>query len=171
MIAKPSRDTGLSLLQNNPARELMLEKMRSKLATTPPAALVAAEHKKDVRQKATKTWTVRAIGLIALVAVNYLVIGNRDIIQAKIGKRAVPVLPAPSENLSTDEQALYYVYALYDYPRLKETYGIQAFLAVDANEARKQLDELLPSVSPQTLGLISRYMPVAFKQGPIGRPD
>lgn len=144
-MAKPaSRDTGLSLMQNNPPRELLLEKMRSKLATTPPAALVA---------------------------INYFLIGNRDAITAKIRKPAVPTLPQPSENLSTDEQALYYVYALYDYPKLASTFGLKGFVAVDQNEARRRLDELLPDVGPKTLGEISRYMPVAFKQGPIGRGE
>jgi hypothetical protein len=160
---KTSRDPGLSLLQQNPSRELLLEKMRSKLATTPAAAMVRTEHKKEARQRSGKTWTTRGLILAGIVAINYFAIGNKDLIASKISRRAVASLPVPSDNLSTDEQAMYYVFALYDYPRLKETYGVKGFFAIDQAYARRQLDDLLPDVSPKALGEISKYMPVAFK--------
>lgn len=162
-MAKPSRDTGLTLMQSHPSRELLLEKMRSKLATTPGATLVANERNREVRKRATASWTMRAIALIALCALNYFIIGNRDVIAARLSKPSVPRLPAPSEAATPDQQALYYVYALYDYPKLKEGYGLTGFYAVNQAEAKRRIQALLPLVSNRTLGEISRYMPVAFK--------
>lgn len=160
---KAPRDTGLSLLQHDPSRELLLEKMRSKLATTPAASVAVTERKREVRQRSGQTWIVRGLILAGIIGINYFAIGNKDAIVAKISKRSVASLPNPVGDYSTDEQALYYVYALYDYPRLKEVYQVTGFFAVDQKEARRQLDDLLPDVSPKALGEISRYMPVAFK--------
>jgi hypothetical protein len=163
-MAKPSREnTGLSLLQTNPSREAMLEKMRNKLASKPSSAQVKTEYKRDVRRQAATTWTIRALVLLALAAVNYLLIGNGELIASKLRKPAVPRLPAPALTYSADERALYYAYALYDYPKLKERYGVAGFVAVDQADAKRKLEALLPEVSPQTLGTISGYTPVAFK--------
>lgn len=162
-MAKLTRDTGLNLIQNNASRELMLEKMRGKLAATPGTAVIESARKREVRRKATATWTVRGLVLLALCAVNYLIIGNREVIAAKLHKPAVARLPLPAENLSTDDQALYYVYALYDYAKLKERYGVNGFFAIDQADAKRRLEAMLPQVSPRTLGTISAYMPVAFK--------
>lgn len=164
-MAKPSRsrDTGLTLMQSNPPRDLLLEKMRSKLATTPGATLVETERKRDVRRRVTASWTVRGIALIALCALNYFIIENREAIAAKLNKPSVARLPSPAESSSPDQQALYYVYALFDYPKLKDTFGVSGFYAVDQADAKRRIQALLPQVSNRTLGEISRYMPVAFK--------
>jgi hypothetical protein len=124
-----------------------------------------------VRRRATASWTVRGIALIALCALNYFIIGNRDAIAAKLHKPAVPRLPSIEQSASPDDQALYYVYALYDYPLWQKKFGHTGFFAVDQGQARRKLDELLPQVSPRTLGEISRYMPVAFKAGPVGKAE
>jgi hypothetical protein len=162
-MANHPRDNGVTLLQRNPSREQLLEKMRNKLAASPGTAQAESQRRKEVRRRSAGTWAVRALALLGLCAINYLLIGNRDVIAAKLHKPAVPRLPAAAETLSPDAQALYYVYALYDYPRLREQYGVNGFLAVDQKEARRRLDELLPRVSPKTLGTISGYMPVAFR--------
>jgi hypothetical protein len=162
-MAKPSRDTGLTLMQRNPPREVLLEKMRGKLATTPGATHVETERKREVRRRATASWTVRAIALMALAALNYFIIENREAISAKLNKPSVLVLPAPLESYTPDQQALYYVYALYDYPKLKESFGVSGFYAVNQTEAKKRIMDLLPQVSNRALGEISGYMPVAFK--------
>jgi hypothetical protein len=150
-------------LQQNPARELLLEKMRSKLATTPAAAVADQSRKREVRKRDTGTWFVRALMLLGFIAVNYSLIGHKDAIAAKIGMRAVASLPSPEAAYGKDEQALYYTYALYDWSRFKEKYGTQGSVAVDQADARKRLEALLPDLQPQTLGIISAYMPVAFR--------
>jgi len=170
-MAKPSRDTGLTLMQSHPSRELLLEKMRGKLATTRSSAQVATEHKREVHKRVTASWTMRVIALIALCALNYFIIGNRDVIAAKLHKPSVPRMPIAEQTASPDDQALYYVYALYDYPLWQKKFGLTGFFAVDQGLARRKLDELLPQVTPRTLGEISKYMPVAFKNGPPGKPE
>jgi hypothetical protein len=163
-MAKASRDnTGLSLIQSNPSREAMLEKMRNKLASKPGTAQIRSEHKRGKRRSAATTWTVRALVLLSLAAVNYLFLGNGDLIASKLRKPSVPRLPVPAAALSVDERALYYAYALYDYPRLEERFKVTGFYAVDQTDAKRKLEALLPQVSPQTLGTISGYIPVAFK--------
>ncbi|MBW8889374.1 MAG: hypothetical protein JF616_16585 [Fibrobacteres bacterium] len=162
-MAKPSRDTGLTLMQSNPPRELLLEKMRGKLATTRSKAQVATEHNREVRKRTTASWTLRAIALIALCALNYFIIGNHDMIAAKLHKPAIPTLPSPAESATPDQQALYYVYALFDYPKLNERYGVSGFYAVNQADAKRRIEALLPQVSDRALGEISRYMPIAFK--------
>lgn len=160
---KNSRDTGLSLLQQNPSRELLLEKMRSKLASTPAAAVVQTERKREVRQRNGKSWFVRGLILLGIIGINYYAIGHKDTLVAKMSRKHVASLPVPADIYTTDQQALYYAYALFDYPKLKEVYGIQGFFAIDQADAKKQLEELLPAVSPAVMGEISRYMPIAFR--------
>jgi hypothetical protein len=168
-MAKLSRDNpGLSLLQSNPSREVMLEKMRNKLASKPSTAQIQTERKRDQRRGAATTWTIRALILLALAAVNYLFLGNGDLIASKLRKPSVPRLPAPALSSSADERALYYAYALYDYPKLEEQFKVKGFFAVDQNDAKRKLEALLPEVSPQTLGTISGYTPVAFKTPEAG---
>jgi hypothetical protein len=168
IMPKPSRDNGLSLLQNNPSRDLLLEKMRSKLATTPSTAQAETERKREVRRRATASWTVRGLALAGLIALNYFVFGHREEIAAKLQRHAVPSLPAPSAAASPDEQALYYVYALFDYPKLGARFGVTGFYAVDQAAAKRRVEDLLPRVSMKTLGEISRYMPVAFRSADAG---
>lgn len=167
-MAKASRDTGLTLLQSNPSRELLLEKMRGKLATTPTTVHVETERKRDVRRRTTASWTIRALALLGLCALNYFIIGNRDVIAAKLRAPAVPRLPTVSESLTPDQQALYYAYALFDYPKLQEQYKVSGFYAVNQADAKKRLQALLPQVSNRALGEISRYIPVAFKSADAG---
>lgn len=167
-MAKAIRDTGLTLLQSNPSRELLLEKMRGKLATTPTTVHVETERKRDVRRRTTASWTIRALALLGLCALNYFIIGNRDVIAAKLRAPAVPRLPTVSESLTPDQQALYYAYALFDYPKLQEQYKVSGFYAVNQADAKKRLQALLPQVSNRALGEISRYIPVAFKSADAG---
>ena len=143
-MQKVYREPGVSLLQQNPARDAMLQKMRSKLATTPSQAVVVETQKREVRRSSTATWTVRGIALLGLVAVNYFILGNREAIAAKIRKPAVPVLEAPSEAMTPDDQAMYYALALYDWPRFQHDFNVEGFVAVDANDAKRKLQELLP---------------------------
>src|SRR4051812_1820779 len=124
-MAKAPRDNpGLSLLQANPSREVMLEKMRNKLASKPSTAQIHSDLKREKRRSAATTWTVRALILLALAAVNYLFLGNGDLLASKLRKPSVPRLPAPALALSADDQALYYAYALYDYQRLEERFKV-----------------------------------------------
>lgn len=160
----------LSLLQREPSREKILDKMRGKLATFSPSDIQAgpsARIRRD-RRKQAWTWAIR-ISLVGMIAaVNWLLIDRKDQILATMGYEGVPALPRPAGNLSTDERALYYTYALYDYEKFKTRFGISGYFAVDQATARKRLDDLLPSVSTPILGEISGYAPVGFRSASAG---
>ena len=162
-MANTSKDHGLALLQKNPSRELILEKMRNKLATTPAPSMLQAERKRDIRKKTAASWTVRGAILLVFVGANFFLIGNKDTIVAKLGMEAVPPLPIPKKNLSVDEQALYWTYAMYDIGKLRHRFGVNGYFAINAVNARRALEAILPEVSPEVLGEISAYTPVAFK--------
>ncbi|MDB5051484.1 MAG: hypothetical protein JWO30_4555 [Fibrobacteres bacterium] len=163
-MVKGSKDYGASLLQNNPAREMLLEKMRSKLATTPPPALEQALRRRVSRRTSLFSWGWKAGLALVFVAANYLLISHKDVIISRIGLESVPALPKPEKKMDVDEQALYWTYALYDIRKFRQHFGVQGYYAINSKDARKQLEALLPQVGPATLGMISAYGPiVAFK--------
>lgn len=109
------------------------------------------------------TWTIRLLSVAMVVGINYLLLDKKDVLLARIGYEGVPSLPKASPRLSTDEQALYYTYALYDYGKFKERFGATEYFAVDQAAIRKRLDELLPRVSLAVQGEISGYAPVGYR--------
>lgn len=156
------KEFDLNLIQRDPAREAMLGKMRSKLATFTPAAAPAARPRGPGRRGAALRWGVRVALLGAVVACNWLAFDQKDVIVRKMAKKAVPSLAAPSPTLSADAQALYWTYALYDIAKFRQAHPVAGYPAIDQAVARKRIEELLPEVSSATLGEISKYMPVGF---------
>lgn len=167
-VADYSKGSGMSLIQTHPAKEAMLAKMREKLASNPAPGTVREKHGRSRRRKLAATWSFR-IGLVLLViGTNYLLIGHKEAIIARLGLEAVPSLPKPVATLGTDEQALYWTYALYDFNKFRATFGVDGHFAINQAEARRKLEELLPDVSTATLGEISAYAPVAYKTVKMG---
>ncbi|MDB5102358.1 MAG: hypothetical protein JWP91_47 [Fibrobacteres bacterium] len=170
-MANNYKDQGIALLQKNPSRELLLEKMRLKLATTPPPAMEKEVRKRDVRKKKTLSWTVRGAILLAIIGSNYFLIGHKDTIVAKLGFEAVSSLPAPKESLGPDEKALYWTYAMYDIGKLRARFGVSGYYAINPIIARRGLEAVLPMVTSETLNEISAYLPVAYKTIKAGNPE
>jgi hypothetical protein len=170
-MAKQELNMGQSLLQNNPARDALLEKMRDKLARNIPIAQIRETERQKMKQKATANWTLRImIGMLFLGA-NFFFFGKKETLMAHIGYQAVPPLPKPNRALSIDEQALYWTYALYDFKKLKGQFGIEGLVAIDQNSAKQKLETLLPMVSKPTIGIISAYTHVAFRDMKSGGSD
>jgi hypothetical protein len=167
-MANHQKDSGIALLQRNPARDAFLEKMRSKLASTPPPSVENEARKRSVRKKSAASWTLRAGILLAVIAANYFLLGNRNTIVAKLGLESVPALPLPQTTLSADDQALYWTYAMYDIGKFRERFGVAGYYAINQTSARRNLENLLPEVSPAVLGEISAYTSVAFKTVKMG---
>jgi hypothetical protein len=161
-MSKHTKDTGLALLQKNPSRDAFLEKMRSKLATTPSMGAEIAVRKREVRNRKAASWTLRGTLLLAFIAINYFFLGDKTALAAKLGFESVPSLPAPQAQMSADDQALYWTYAMYDFGKFKQRFGVSGFYAIDQGRARKNLESLLPEVSSAVLGEISAYRSVAF---------
>jgi hypothetical protein len=145
--------------------------MRSKLATTPSIAVEKAAQRKEIRRKGLVSWGWRAAIAVAFIAANVFFFREKDTLITRMGLESVPSLPAPDERLSVDDQALYWTYALYDFRKFEERFGTKGYYAINPNAARKHLEGLLPSVSPATLGLISKYGPIVAYKTVAAKPD
>lgn len=162
-MAVTRKDYGSNLIQSNPTREALLEKMRDKLARNVPMAKVREVQKKDVRKKTAGKWSLRIVVCLLVVAVNFLYFGKKETILAHLGYQSVPSLPRPNSSLTIDEQALYWTYALYDIQKLRSHFDISGYYAINQVGAKRNLEDLLPKVSTSVLGEISTYAPVAFR--------
>lgn len=171
-MAERTKEYELSLLQKDPAREAKLARMRGKLATfVPPAPETGSRPRSPVSRAVIGKWALRVAMVALIAAINWLLIDRKDVLLAKMGYEGVPALPKPSGNLTLDERALYYAYALYDIAKFRQRFGLTGFYAIDQSIAKKKLEDLLPLVSAATVSEISGYAPVGFhKRAPGGRP-
>jgi len=170
-MEKVTKDYGPSLLQKNPSREVLLGKMRDKLARNHPIAHVQEVQMREVRKRQRVSWAVRILLFAIIVGVNFILIGQKDTLMSHLGYQAVPSLPKPRASLSPDEQALYWTYALYDIQKFRTRFNVLGYFAIDQKSAKKSLEALLPEISNATLGEISSYAPVAFRSVGSGEPS
>lgn len=161
-MAEGSKERDFSLLQKNPDRDVLFEKMREALLLGMLPGEKNAIRKRGAQPRGHGSWWIRMAVGSALLAGAMILIAHKDHLLSRFGYECVPSLPAPREALGTDEQALYWTYALYDIGKLRKRYMIQGYYAIDAARARKGLNELMPKVSPTVLGEISAYTPIAF---------
>lgn len=167
-MADRNKEYDLSLLQKDAGREAVLSRMRGKLAGVVSPAVVHESRQRARGRGRALTWTVRILSVAMVVGINYLLLDKKDVLLAKIGYEGVPSLPKASQSLSTDEQALYYAYALYDFGKFRERFGATEYPAVDQAATRKLLDGLLPRVSLAVQGEISGYAPVGYRTITVG---
>lgn len=158
-----SKDYDLSLLQKDAAREALLGKMRGKLANFTPPKVVQEVRRKSATRGKVATWTLRLLTVAMVAGINYLLLDKKDVILAKMGYEGVPALPKPPKTLATDDQALYYAYALYDFAKFRQRFGQAGYYAIDQASTRRKLEELLPKVSAAVQGEISGYAPVGYR--------
>lgn len=154
----------LSLVQQNGQRELMLEKMRGKLAGASQHHLQTKERMVHASRRRAMGWGWRLVILGAFLVGNLYFFSTGPELAAKGAPKSAPRLPAPLASLDVNEQALYWTYALYDFDQLKEKYGVQATSIVDAGVARKRLRDLMPKVNARTRFLIDRMTPQERKR-------
>lgn len=153
------RQYDLSLLARDPGREAVLERMRSKLAAPSQAVLAREEKARKAVRMGRLAWGWR-IGMVALfLAANAALVGFRDEIKVAAAKRRTAPMLADPKALSVNDQALYWTYALYDFNRLKSTYGAPDNAVIDAAAAKRNLEALLPRVDLPTRIRIDNYRP------------
>src|SRR4051794_29899984 len=109
-MGKDSKDFGVSLMQRNPSKDLLLEKMRGKLASTPSASVVKETRRLETRRKGIVSWGWRAAIAVAFISANVFFFKEKEVIISRIGLESVPALPKPDKRMSADEQALYWTY-------------------------------------------------------------
>ena len=161
MVRKPDpKEFKASLLSGEAAsRHAMLERMLGKLAGQSADLLAREDGRRKIVLKKRFAWGWR-IGLAALfLAANAVLVATYkpDPASAKAAAKA-PSL-APPKALSLDEQALYWAYALYDFDRLVAKFGAPPKAVVSAQEARANLERLLPRVGARTRFAIEQYLP------------
>lgn len=153
------KDSAMPLMQKKEDREAMLSRMRDKLAA--PSQAVSTKQARRVARKRLSVWTwasrVAVVG--SIIAANAFLYGFRDEIIEQVKPRHAPALPKLSASLTKDKQALFWTYALFDFDKLKQTFGAPRGAVVDAGAARRHLSELRPQVSPGTRLVIDSYLP------------
>lgn len=147
-----------SLLAATDARRAMLEKMRGKLAAPSQASLAMAEKRRKAERGKVIGLGFRILLILSFLGANAVIFGFREEIAGVVKVRRAPTVGNP-KSLGLNDQALYWTYALYDFDRLKASYGAPANAVVDAAMARRKLEELMPKVDERTRFIIRRYMP------------
>lgn len=151
-------DFNFSLIQRQEQRQAVLEKMRGKLAGRSQDVIQASERKRASARGNASAWGWK----IALAAV--LIAGAMVLKPGKTNKavqapaNSTLVLAGPSARMGLNDQALYWTYALYDFDRLKVSYGIPKNAIVDAGLASEKLRALRPKVDARTRFIIDGYM-------------
>ena len=152
---------GLSLIQPGDDRNILLEKMRGKLAGSALPDFHAVEKRRGAATRSFHGWGWKSGFTAAVLACNILYLTGRSIRETSVAavKKAPSLNRAPTA-LGPNEQALFWAYALYDFNRLRSEFGIQKETIVDAGLATMSLRVLLPKIDAATKAKIDRYHPV-----------
>ncbi len=140
-------------------QRVVLETMRKRLAGSSQVAAQQQLARKARTQRSRSAMVGQgALALLVLACNGWLAYENRHDISRFIQQHALPLLAPPSASLGPDAEALYWTYALYDFPKLQELYSVESALAIDHNRASRRLKELLPKVQQSTIAEISLYV-------------
>ncbi|MDQ3002084.1 MAG: hypothetical protein M3Y08_12600 [Fibrobacterota bacterium] len=154
-------EVNFSLIQQQEQRRAIVQKMRGKLAGRSPSDPPAAEKKRASSHGLASAWGWRiAFAAVVLAAAMAWLPRNAGIGPAASPAKAKPalVLTAPSEKFGINDQALFWTYALYDFDRLKVSYGVPKHVIIDAELAAGKLRVLRPKVDARTRFIIDGYM-------------
>lgn len=141
------------------SRQATLERMRGKLAGRSQDMMAMEAGQRRRARRKTLAWGWRITLAVAFMAGNVFLFtsgGKEAGLAAK--ERRAPAVLAP-KTLGVNDQALYWTYALYDFGKLTQRFGVKANSVVDAVEAKSRLRELLPKVDKRTRFVIDRYLP------------
>jgi hypothetical protein len=118
-----------------------LEKMRRKLATSGTMS-----KKGDLphhgKKRSLRIWPFAVGAALLLIALNFG-LGTKQVQKALGTKAPAANALTPPPNLTLDEQARFWAYAVYDVPKLKTRFRIAKGIVVDSKAARMQLEQIL----------------------------
>lgn len=154
-----SNEFDISLIQQQAQRQLMVAKMRGKLAGHSQSFLHAKERQAYATRKRAYVLGWRLALLGAFLLGNFYYIASRPDAPLKETAKSAPRLSAPPATMDVNDQAMYWTLALYDFDRLKTRFGVAAGTIVDAGAAKRKLNELLPKVDARTRFQIDRMVP------------
>ncbi len=155
----------LALLQRQDPKAFLLAKSHAKLTrpSQAPSLLLAHEKKLKVKRTSLKPFLMPVLGTVALALGVWLWPTNENAALAPAAASKVTPLSEPAVELSPNQQALYWTYALYDFDRLKEDFRVPAHTIVDHTHASAALQALMPSIDRPTRYIIDRYIPQGRK--------
>ena len=161
----PSRNAGMSLIQVHDGRQLMLEKMRGKLAGASQFQTESIERRRVTARKSMLGWSWR-IGILAVIAAgNIMWMSSRTEMKRMVAPKHAPTLAPPAAALNANEQALYWAYALYDFDKLCSKFNVPKGVVIDSRIAAANLRGLFPKADAQTRFAIERYLPTPKRGG------
>ncbi len=152
-MATKIKEANLSLIRKYDEREVMLGKMRGKLAGRSQHAIQLEANLKARKSNARSGWGWQATLVILLVAANLIFIGNKETFIAVAVKKEIVSLNETTAPMTAEEEALFWTYALYDYDKFKERFGDKAKLTVNHQVAKAKLQEILPKVRDREIVL------------------
>ena len=148
----------LSLIQQREQRQAIVQKMRGKLAGPSQAGIQAMERKRKAAHKSAFDWGWRLALAALFIGGNAYYFSGKSPISRSASRTASLTLPEPSPKLDVNNKALYWAFALYDFDRLKASYGVPKNAIIDAGMAAENLRVLLPKVDSRTRFIIDGYM-------------
>lgn|GEM_PF-6077247 len=147
-------------LQSQPSNAQALEKMRSKLATSRPQNEVM-QATAQIQRRKTLASIGGYLGLGGIILGLCFLIGLATYLEKAPPEihteKKIRTLPAPSQEKSLDEQALYWAYALYDWNKFVATYDLPREALVDSRKALQELNRILPQTSGKTQMTVLKY--------------
>lgn len=149
----------LSLIKVPKERDILLAKMRGKLAGQSRFESLAREKAIHAARVRKLGWAWKIALAAALVAGNCAYFLTRENSAIRLLVKRAPTLAHPPAALDLNKQALYWTYALYDFDRLKATFGVPRNAIVDGHFASERLSALLPDVDARTRFIIGTYLP------------
>ncbi len=150
----------MNIMAHPNARMTDLAKMRSKLASAKPAVLVEQQRTQRRRMQLTLGGLAYFFSGAAILVLAFLLswaalAGKTS--QVLQTKKTVQTLIPPGDARSIDDQTLYWTYALYDFQRLVDTYGVPANALVDGHQAAGELERLFPQASAKVKWEVMKY--------------
>jgi hypothetical protein len=158
----PGATTGMPLFGNTKDRDAVLARMRGKLASPSRDLQAAGERRESRKVRRAWGWTWKLYLVGAIIALNGAYFGLREQAAGQAPQKRAPVLPGAAA-LSLEKQALFWTYALYDFDKLRATFGAPSGAVVDARIALRKLEELRPRVDAETRLIIDSYRPARGK--------
>lgn len=159
-----NRHQGQALFQTSDAQQLLLSKMRARLAGGSEVDVIIQTRQKIKVHKNAFGWFTKA-GIAAIVFLGNLVYLEQSNSSTKVEQeKRAPKLESPTQSLSLDDQALFWTYALYDFQLLKTKFNVKQNVVINGHQAHSQLETLLPKTSPAIQSVIQNYLKTQNKK-------
>jgi hypothetical protein len=153
----PNPGPALPILGVPDPRQIKLQRTRDKLAgNSEKEAQIQKRREEAGRQMAwSRAW--RLLAMAAIIALTWAAFTLRDEWTFSAPEKRLPVLSAPVAQMGTDQELLYWTYALYDVKKLRSEFGLPRKTLIDADRAKSRIRELLPKAGGKAAFIARMY--------------